>query len=574
MANILLLDESDVAGRAFQGILARGNHRAFVATTAERAWRMLREGVVFDLVFLELKHSTTPGVTFLQRLREDWYWRIMPVVVYTSETDSRLVRRVLGLRVQNYLIKPYSDQAIYGEIAKALQNPWRDLHFEEAKSFCGLADISIETLTAMRRQVMVGFDEAAQTYPAWADGRKNDDLFAKTSALVRAAEEAGVWAGVDYLRDLQEQAAAGHWAAFRSCAEHLEFASRLIFCQLNPSYAPDCMLSEADLVQAKEAAERARWESADVDRNGPVIEAATLEARVKAVGGCPVIDTAAAAFQMLADGRAATMVQVVDLVSNDPGLAVQILSAANLCEHDEMTAIEDVRAGAGILGEVRLNALSRRLPIAYERHAHVPPFTWANYWKFQAGVARIARFVCTYLDFGYLAGTTYTAGLIHDIGRLLLLHLQPHAFAPIVRYARERKLPLATAERRYLGCTTRDLAARFADLGLLPPVYANVLRWVERPEQAEADTEVVAMVSLARHICIQTQIGTCGDPGTPARLALAATPAWRVLQSRVFPDVKSFEAQVHAQCQSLRAELNGHGLERRTANATRAPELV
>ena len=135
MANILLLDDSDVAGRAMNGILARGAHHCFIVTKPEEAWRLVREGVVFDLVFLEMKLPGGGGAAFLQRLRDDCFLKILPVVVYTYETDTKLVRRALGLRVQNYLIKPYNDELIHREIAKALQNPWRNLHFEDAKAF-------------------------------------------------------------------------------------------------------------------------------------------------------------------------------------------------------------------------------------------------------------------------------------------------------------------------------------------------------------------------------------------------------------------------------------------------------
>jgi len=44
----------------------------------------------------------------------------------------------LDLRVQNFLIKPYNDDAIYAEIAKGTSNPWRARHFEEENSFCKL----------------------------------------------------------------------------------------------------------------------------------------------------------------------------------------------------------------------------------------------------------------------------------------------------------------------------------------------------------------------------------------------------------------------------------------------------
>lgn len=577
MANLLLLDDSDVAGRALEGILARGSHRCYAAKSPAEALRMLREGVVFDLVFLEIKLTGSSGIAFLQEVREDWYWKILPVVVYTSETDSRQVRKVLGLKVQNYLIKPYNDQQIHAEIAKAMHHPWRELHFEEAKSFCAVSGISAETLTQMRREVMVAYSKAAQSFPAWAEARQNEDVFTQTNALVAQAEAAGVWAGVDFLRHLQEQAALGNWSVFKTCEGPLEFASRLIFCQLNPSYVPDCMRTETERAEEREAAERARWVNIDVDTNGPVLDAATLETQVKALGGCPVIDTAAAAFQMVADGRAATMAQVMDLVANDPGLCVQVLAAANKGDRDDMASIEDVRAGASILGELKLNALARALPIATERHANVPPFSWASYWIFQVAVGRVAQFICSYLELGYLSGAAGTGGLIHDIGRLFLLKLHPYGFQAAMRYARDRKVPLAVAERKHFGCTGREVARYFAETGALPAVYANVLRWVDAPAEAEADTDVVAMISLARHVCIQARVGSCADPSVAAGAGLASTPAWRVLQPRLFPsfDVRRFEAQAQAFCLTLRNELSGQQrVGGRPTHAQRAAELV
>lgn len=575
MANILLLDESDVAGRAFQGIVARGQHRCFVAPKPDIAWRMLREGVVFDLVFMEMKLNSG-GAPFLQRLRNDWYWKILPVVVYTTETDSRLVKRALALKVQNYLIKPYNDDLIHNEIAKALRNPWRDLHFEEARSFCALTGITPAGLNEMRRGVMVSFDRAAQSFPAWAESRYNEDVFQQTTALASQAEAAGIWGGVDYVRHLQEQAARGSWDAFARSAEPLDYAARLIFCHLNPSYVPDCMRTPEELAQTRDQSERQRWETADVERNGPVTNRESLLAQLKTLPGCPVVDSAAAAFQMATDERTPAMAQVMDLVAGDPGLAVQVLLAANRCEHDEMTAIEDVRGGATILGEKRLAELACSLPVVNEQLASVPPFNWAAYWMFQVGVGRLAQFICSYLEFSYLTGTAYTAGLIHDIGRLFLLKLQPHAFRSVLRHAREQRVTLPVAERKYLGCTSRDLAVAFAESEALPPAYASVLRWVEAPDQAENHADLVAMVALARHICCHAHIGSCGDPVAGMNIAMTATPAWEVLRPRLFPslDARKFELQAHAFCLTVKADLTGHRVDHRPTRAERAAELV
>jgi HD-like signal output (HDOD) protein len=288
------------------------------------------------------------------------------------------------------------------------------------------------------------------------------------------------------------------------------------------------------------------------------------------------MDSVAAAFQMVADGRPARMSQAMDLVASDPGLCAQVLVAANQVEHDDMTAIEDPRAGASFLGELKLHTLGKGLPIACERHINLPPLTWSNYWMFQVAVGRVAQFICTYLEFSYLSGSANTAGLLHDIGKLLLLKVHPAALEAVTRYAREKKVSLPAAERKYLGCTTRELAAHFAQASGLPKVYADVIRWVETPESATENSDLVAMVALARHVCLHAHVGGSGDAGTNGQAAIATTSAWSVLQPRLFPsfEVKKFEVQAHAFCLTLRQELSGNRIDRRATHAERAAELV
>jgi HD-like signal output (HDOD) protein/ActR/RegA family two-component response regulator len=563
MAYILLLDENEVAGRAMQGILARGDHSCIIAANTEDAWRILREGVIIDLVFVELKLAKGDGIAFLQRVRDDWFWKNLPVVIYTYDTDAKQVRKALGLRVQNYLVKPYNDQHVHAEIAKARLNPWRTQLFEEPKSFCAQMGLTPDTLGKMRRQVMVAFTEAAKVYPGWATQRENTELFAQIDALVHDAEAAGIWAGVDYLQNLRAQAEVDNWDAFKNSADYFNYAARLIFCQLNPAHVPDCLVTDKDREEVREATERARWSHIDVDANGPIITAAEIEKEVLALPSWPVIDTAAAGFQMAADGRAASMTAVMELVSIDPGLCAQVLTAANKVEHDDMTVIEDPKAAVTMLGEIKLNKLAKALPLAYERHLNQTSLTWASYWMFLVSVAKMSEFICRYLEFTYLSGSAFTAGLMHDLGKLVLLRLHPFGFQAILRYAQEKRLPLHRAEKLHIDCTSRDLGVKFAEATGLPPLYTNVIRWVEQPNLATEHTELVAMVSLARHVALHNRLGHCGDTPGDSSPPIANTPAWRALQPSLFPsfDLKKFEAQAHAYCIELRKELSNRGVK-------------
>lgn len=559
MANILLLDDSDVAGRAMRGILGKAGHRCVVTDAPDEAWRLLREGVVLDLVFVEIRVANDSGMAFLQRARDDPFWKNLPLVVYTTDTEAKQVRKALGLKVQNYLVKPYNDQVIYAEIAKAMMNPWRNLLFEEPKSFCAQLGLTLDGLTKMRRQVMLAYDDAVNTFPLWAQARENNEVFARLDALANDAEAAGVWAGVDYLRDLRAQAELGNWVVFKSSAEYLDYASRLIFCQLNPSFVPEILKPTEERDEARAAAEKERWLRIDVDISGPVLSEATAQKEVRALSGCPAIDTAAAAFLMAADGRASSMSRVMELVREDPGLCAQVLIAANRLEHDELTTIEDPAAAVTLLGEIKLNALAKSMLTIDEKYLKVPPLTWGDYWMFLVGVAKLSEYICQYLEFRYLAASAYTAGLLHDIGKLLLLNLHPWGFTAIAGYARDKKIALHEAERKYIGCSTRDLAVQFATEQRLPTVYTNVIRFVEAPANAVENVELVAMVSLARHVCLHNRVGHCGDTPHDACPPLANTAAWQVLQPRLFPsfDLRKFEAQAHAYCKELRMNLLG-----------------
>ena len=449
MANILLLDDSEVAGRAMQGILARGHHACIVTSTIEDAWKQLREAVVIDLVFLELKVKASTaempalgekvpdnvGMLFLQRLRDDSFLKKLPVVVYTTLADAAQVRRALSLKAQNYLIKPYNETTIYSEIGKAAANPWRNLHFEEVKSFCAQVGITPEALSKMRRELMTRLDDCGHIFPGWATSRVNATVYEQIDALTADAEAAGVWGLVDYLHDLRAQAEADNWSVFKSSAASLDYASRLIFCQLNPSYIPDALRSEEDRAREKEAAERARWLNIDVDRSGPVLAAKDVEKHVLALPGCPVIDTVAAAFLMSADGRATSINALMELVASDPGLSAQVLCTVNRGQSDDVMPTEDPRSAVSLIGVLKLNALARSLPTMVERHFHVGSINWPDFWMFQVGVGKMSEFICDYLDLGYLKTNAYTAGLLHDLGKLLLVRLYPAGFEAMVRYA-------------------------------------------------------------------------------------------------------------------------------------------
>lgn len=542
-----------------QGILARGHHRCLVAPTGAEAWKALHDFVSVDVAFVELELQGEKGVDFIGRIREDCFLKQLPIVVYTSVGDHATVRKVLLLKVQNYLIKPYNDEHIFREVTKACTNPWRKLQFEEEKSFCAQMGYNPANLRAMREDLAESLEKSRSFFEGLAESRNPPQVHARIDALTEKGEACGVWGLVEYLATLSDKAKQNDWTYFKRCSEDLAYARELILLHLDPKRVVTGVMSEEEKEAQREAEARALWMHADVDKNGPMIGGEEVLLQAEALPACPAIDSVAAAFQMTADKAAANLNQINDLVAKDPALIAQVLIAANHLEHDEMTVIDDPRTAVGLLGNLKLTGIAKTIPTIPARHMHVPPISWVQFWMFQMGVARLAQFSARYLEFDSLAGRAHTAGLLHDIGKLILLKLFPFAFPAIVNYAREHKVPLHEAEKKFLGCTTREMAARFAAKQGLPAAYCNVIRWAEHPQQAGDDLELVCVVSLARDICLYNHVGFGGDMVRDIAPSLEETAAWQSLRTRVFPsfNIKKFEYEAHALCSELKQSLAG-----------------
>lgn len=545
-----------------QGALARGGHRLATVGTVAEAWDFLRRNVGVDLVFLELKLEGENGLALVENLRASVFLKLMPVVIYTATADRVAVKKAMEIKVQNFLIKPYLDHQILNEVGKVVANPWRNQHFEEEKSFCTMMGYTVDGLRKALDQLKTSLSLAGPVLIDLAKIPKTSEIISKLAELAGAAEAAGAWGVVEMLGSLREIAERGNGERFTEAVASLDFAERLIFAHLNPGCVPEDFVTEEERNEVEAAKQRALWFDAPAEERCPVVAWPQLAMELDALNGCPVIDSVAASFQMSATGHPSSLAPLMDLVEEDPGLSAHLLVAANKGRRTDdfnHEPIENPRFCVGMLGEIKLAAMASGIPTVEARRMAAPPCSWTKFWMFQVGVARMARYTCRYLEFNSLEPRAYAAGLLHDLGKLLLVHLHPSGFEAVLDYARRRNVPLAAAEQLFLGCTTRDMAAHFAEKNGLFPSYVNVMRWVDDPAQATEDAVLVASVSLARDLCRRNRMGWSGDHDTGEYIPMADTAAWQILRERIFPsfNLEKFEAEAHAQCRELKLELQG-----------------
>lgn len=548
------------------GILARGDHRLAAVDNGAQAWKFLHQNPGVDLVFTELKLSDGNSLELIKQLKADPLLRLLPIVVYTEHGDREAVRQAIALRVQNFLIKPYHDDDIFAEVDKAAADPWRDRHFEAEKSFCQLMGYTPTDLHRMFGELetgIAGLREPLRKCADTSDVRKVTELI---NPLQENAEAAGAWCLVETLQHAATLATEGRWTVWPAVLETLDFCSLLLAGRrdperdLVPGFGTDAGQENSNHFAVNE---QASWQSAPAEGRCPVQTFERLQRAIDALPGCPVIGSAAASFQMIANGHPSCINPLMDLVARDPGLSAQMLIAAHKAHPpaDDFDRIEDARLAVGQLGEQRLEQQARNLVVIEERVMDLPPFfNWTRYWTYQRGVARIAQTICRDLEFHSIEPAARAASQLYDIGKLLLAHLHPGGFRAIMEHARRHHLPLRETEKLFLGCTSKQLGLHFAERFGLSHRFANVMRWIDDPVAATADANLVAIISLARDLCRHNQVGASGDPAADNLKPIAETAEWTILRESVYPsfNLQKFEQQIHDQCVRLRTEFSGH----------------
>lgn len=547
-----------------KGILGRGDHRFVAVDSVAEAWNFIRRNVKVDLVILELKLKGEGGLQLIQRLKADCFLSSIPMVVYTAHADRESVKTVLQIKVQNFLLKPYREEAVYAEISRSKENPWRLKLFESAKSFCARTNLPEEKFRRMLVGMCATLEASKEVLVGLTKKQEIEPIEKELDRLSKLARMVGAHGIVACVQELKAKVKTVDWPGFEANLEALDFAAGLLFNHLKPSHCPEDFLSEAEINSEKEARERALWENAASEERCPVIGWEQLQREIDKLSDCPIVDSIAAGFQMSATGHPTSLSPLLDLVRKDPGLTAQILMSANKLKKKDKeegdSAIEESRMAVGLLGENRLASLAAGFVTVEERMFDAPPHaSWANFRMFQLGTARLAQFVCKYLEMPNLEAAAYTGGLLHDLGKILLIHLHPFAFQAILQYALQTGVKLETAERFFIGASTQEMAIYFAEKHGLPRRFTNVLRWMHDPEDATEDAELVALVSLARDLCRHNHVGFAGDTPQDNAISLADTPEWRVLRSRVYLnfDLKKFELQAHRECLELKRELLG-----------------
>jgi len=216
-----------------------------------------------------------------------------------------------------------------------------------------------------------------------------------------------------------------------------------------------------------------------------------------------------------------SIAQVADLVEQEPAMAARILQLVNSAFFARVRRVSSVRDAVGFLGLHILQGLTLQIGVFDQVGDSLKGLSIEEAQQHGLQVGTVARRVAG----RGLAEDAFTAGLLHDLGKVLLAMRFGAAYGEAVDEARGRKVPVGTVEAERFGVTHTEAGAYLLGVWGLPDRVVEGVAWHHDPCRfARTEVDVIAAV----HIADAVVTGRPVDPALVAALALRSqVDGWR-----------------------------------------------
>jgi len=189
---------------------------------------------------------------------------------------------------------------------------------------------------------------------------------------------------------------------------------------------------------------------------------------------------------------------VGETLSIDQGLTTRILSLANSAYYGLQAEVRSVTRAAAVLGMAEIRNIVLALGMDGLTKAYTVPedFDLGKYWSHQFLVAMVSKELSRMTDVGK-PDNMFTAGLLHDVGKLIIALKRPDDWQAIRELAEDEELIDSVAEEDYWGVDHAVVGALVLKSWNLPADLVEPVNWHHSPALAPEHSLESNIICLA-----------------------------------------------------------------------------
>lgn len=180
-----------------------------------------------------------------------------------------------------------------------------------------------------------------------------------------------------------------------------------------------------------------------------------------------------------------------EIISRDQAIVVRLLRIANSSFYALPGQVDSVTDAIAILGWRQVRTLAAGVAVFRSLGEFLAPdFEFGRFWRHSIAVAVATREIALRLKLS--EGGAFVAGLIHDIGQLVVAHSFPDHARTVTRYRESHACTAVEAETAVLGIDHSRIGGALAERWRFPPAICDAIA-----SHHDAEDDALAPLTLA-----------------------------------------------------------------------------
>ncbi len=189
-------------------------------------------------------------------------------------------------------------------------------------------------------------------------------------------------------------------------------------------------------------------------------------------------------LKKLLDSGSASAKDIAEVVSSDVALATKLLKLVNSPLFALAKKVTSIEQAVALVGEEELTEVALGLSaIRYFKDIPSELMDMKTFWKHSLSCGIFSKIIASYVK-DVNEETMFTAGLLHDVGKLILFKNMPYSTVETLIFARENMVPMVEAEEIVLGFTHTDLSNLIMESWEFPDEIRDIVTHHHSPRGA------------------------------------------------------------------------------------------
>lgn len=268
-------------------------------------------------------------------------------------------------------------------------------------------------------------------------------------------------------------------------------------------------------------------QAAQSAKSNPAIDAAKLKKIIEQISGLPTLPAVIGKVTQLMQNPKISASEVGQALSTDQSMASKILKVVNSSFYGFPSRITTVTHAIIILGfnSVKATALSASVFSTFGKSDRETSFNREAYWKHSIGVGSAAKILAKRLQMKEVE-EAFLAGLMHDIGKVILDQFVHEAFEQVLKVTKEKNCFIIQAEKEVLGGISHcEIGAWLAKKWNLNEEFIYIIENHHNPSSASNNFKMASVVHVGDVFARAMELGNSGDMLIPK----INPAAWKLL---------------------------------------------